>query len=445
MGAFKPIWTPVDSGESIIEAFGGLDLDYINERYRIYDPALGRLVEKPWADIVNNRSLPAGRTYWDANGVLQTAAADAPVIEYDPVTGVKLGNRIWGSYTNLHPGSELFNPDNLYSGGVSYEILAGAGPGAAACLKMIATAGGGEHRRASITLSIASGTAYTASFALKENTHRYVQFLFSSTGSWGGLLACSAKIDTRTGTVVAGTSIFSISALDIGDGWFEYFLTATATGGVGNSGFSIGLSNSMTLEGGLSTFAAAGTEAVLIAKVGFKVGATKQPHIVTPTNAAVTIPAESQIIDGQNFLDLWNAAEITAYVDAKAQQGDFSRLLSFSDGGSGNELRFQRNSGGQLIWRIEGGNTATLITSGVSWEVFSKAAGTYRSGSNIRLRVDGQASANSSINSDFTVQPSQLGVASTASGVSPANVHIRRIILFRKALPDSPLQRITQL
>ena len=38
----------------LVDAQGGLDLDYVNERYRVYDPAYNALVEKPWADIVNN-------------------------------------------------------------------------------------------------------------------------------------------------------------------------------------------------------------------------------------------------------------------------------------------------------------------------------------------------------------------------------------------------------
>ena len=54
-------------------------------------------------DDVVTLTRASSATYWDANGVLQTAAADEPRFDHDPVTGERLGLLREEQRTNLAP------------------------------------------------------------------------------------------------------------------------------------------------------------------------------------------------------------------------------------------------------------------------------------------------------------------------------------------------------
>lgn len=58
-------------------------------------------------------------TYWDSNGVMQTAAAGEPRFDHDPVTGEALGILIEEQRTNIDPLSSLFNWTESNSSGVA--------------------------------------------------------------------------------------------------------------------------------------------------------------------------------------------------------------------------------------------------------------------------------------------------------------------------------------
>lgn len=62
-----------------------LDLDFTRDEL---DPRI----------VVN---APDPKTYWDQNGVLQVAAPNTWPLEFDPVTGERLGRSVWGARTNL--------------------------------------------------------------------------------------------------------------------------------------------------------------------------------------------------------------------------------------------------------------------------------------------------------------------------------------------------------
>jgi hypothetical protein len=97
------------AGKPTIDQIAGLnptlDLDFANQVYRHYSPATG-LREKALSDIVTfTRAFPA--TYFDAKGVMQTAASDVPRIDFDPVTGECKGLLIEESRVNSFLNSLL--------------------------------------------------------------------------------------------------------------------------------------------------------------------------------------------------------------------------------------------------------------------------------------------------------------------------------------------------
>ena len=59
------------------------------------------LVDRKTGTIPSVFTRASTATYFDRNGILQTAAVDEPVIEWDPATGACLGWRLWDGVTNL--------------------------------------------------------------------------------------------------------------------------------------------------------------------------------------------------------------------------------------------------------------------------------------------------------------------------------------------------------
>lgn len=311
------------SAEQLINYFGGLDLDYINERYRIYDPSYGPiydpnqpwLVEKPWTDIVNNRSLPAGRTYWDADGVLQTAAADAPVIEYDPVTGVKLGNRIWGSYANTISASQNFLNSNWSFNSLDVEMISAAHPGlnATPAQQFIIKATNSNHILFSqpTSLNYQSGKTYVLTWVIKPAGYSWAQLVVASakfgTNVW-------ANFNVATGAFGAtGSSVIERWAKPLPDGYYEISITATATAsGIDTNGGIQALPSDIASR--LPSYTGDGVSGLYLWHTQIGEGVAPLPYVLT-NSAAVTIAAESQTIDEQNFIDLWNASQGLLYVE----------------------------------------------------------------------------------------------------------------------------------
>ncbi len=444
MSAFAPVIERVNpEGLGLLETYGGLDLDYINERYRIYDPELGRLVEKPWTDIVNNRSLPAGRTYWDQNGVLQTAAADSPVIEYDPVTGAKLGNRIWGSYANTIPASQNFLNSNWSFNSLDVDIISAAHPGlnATPAQRFIIKATNSNHILFSqpTSLNYQSGKTYVLTWVIKPAGYSWAQLVVASakfgTNVW-------ANFNVTTGTFGAtGSSVIGRWAKPLPDGYYEITITAVATAsGVDTNGGIQALPSDLPTR--LPSYTGDGVSGLYLWHTQIGEGAAPLPYVLTATTA-VTIPAESQIIDGQNFLDLWNSGEGSVFCLASASN-KFGYMFQVDSGSLLHRrlLRFDDLSG-LRAFSIKDAAVASA-TAGTTW-----VAGVSKRGATNFVRgVYCRASAEGSISGFGDNAPdgaNRLSIGhSPFGGATWLEGHIRRLIVLRKALPDSLLQRITQ-
>jgi len=439
MGAFKPIWTPVDSGEPIIEAFGGLDLDYINERYRIYDPALGRLVEKPWADIVNNRSLPAGRTYWDADGVLQTAAADAPVIEYDPVTGVKLGNRIWGEYRNIVPQSEDFSDTSWIKGDASIATVPGTGlSGQATVQKLVENPSSNRHRLAINIITV--GTQSTFRLIVKPDGRELIQITFS-----GNITNNHININLSTKTVTAASATIQAVVRTLPVGVLEVLITTVNSSGASGE-FSVDMITNPLAGRGLGAYTGNGSSGLLLYLAQGSPNSIAPPYAKT-TGAPVIIPAETQIIDGQNFLDLWNGAEGSIYAHAKTDAPDPVAAYIFEIGSTdGNNRRFFLfdDPATALLGSVSGGQVLITSMTGQPVGVPSKLTYSFVRSGNAKASRDGVLSPQFSGASPSIESRMVIG-GRTSNPTQYLNGHIRRLIILRKALPASLLQRITSL
>tara|TARA_X000001388_G_scaffold4076_2_gene2816 strand:+ start:1639 stop:2838 length:1200 start_codon:yes stop_codon:yes gene_type:complete len=286
----------------LVLAYGGLDLDYINERYRIFDPAYNALVEKPWADIVNNYSAPAGRTYFDSSGVLQTAGTDEPIRAFDPATGEFLGNQIWGSYRNKYDYSLDFVAAGWARQNCAFAANVITAPnGTLTGGKLTENTSNSNHRLSSPTY--AGSGLHEGSFIVKAGERtRCMLFLFDGIQRRG-----STIYDLSVGEVVPGYGSGTIE--DLGGGWYRVKVRTSELAGSSVQAFlSIVYATTDSYFGDGSSGIYVWNSMLDDKALG--------PEIIT-TGAPVTIAAESQIIDSTVFADMWNAGAGTLFIECE--------------------------------------------------------------------------------------------------------------------------------
>ena len=171
-------------------------------------------------DVVNGNALDqrfsfarsTTATYYDSNGVLQTAAVNTPRLTYDPATKVPEGLLIEEARTNLLTDNVAFVSgwSSAAAAILPYETLAPDGTLRGA--KLLPANGTAFHY---IFKTYASGT--TTSWSVYAKAAGYRRFAF-----WeGGVTSYYAAFDLFTGTLVAKSSAVNATIQDVGNGWYK--------------------------------------------------------------------------------------------------------------------------------------------------------------------------------------------------------------------------------
>jgi hypothetical protein len=168
-------------------------------------------------------------TYFDVDGVMQTAAIDVPRIGYDPVTHAHTGLILEGAATNLLTYSEQF--DNAAWGYADVTKSANTIPapdGATTAETLVSTITGGANTAyANQLTTVSASTTYTFSVYVKQGTsptslvNLYRSSPYSSvtgTITWG----------TTPSYVTAGGDLLGGTLTDVGGGWYRATLTMSS-------------------------------------------------------------------------------------------------------------------------------------------------------------------------------------------------------------------------
>ena len=305
MSAWQPMWSRMLDASPIADAIA-LDLDYRNDRYRALDS--GILVEKPWADIVNSYSAPAGRTYFDSSGVLQTAAANSPIRAYDPTTGEFLGNQIWGGYNNRFLWTESLSNAAWSKAGVTvapptlgfWPLTEDVSAGAEHYLQQAVT----HDATTPCTFSFralpgTAGGARTSRLRCYNASSPSNTFGVDFNPATGGY----STFSTGTGVVVSATCHVLL------DGSTK----VTVTGYTTTAGASV-FARCHLVSGGSTVYPGDGISGVRLTTPKFSQTANEVPYSKND-GSILPIAAESQIIDGSVFSEIWNPAGGTLFIE----------------------------------------------------------------------------------------------------------------------------------
>lgn len=251
-----------------------------------------KLVPTSQSSFLENMRMSSG-TYFDSNGVMQTAAANVPRFDYDPVTHAAKGILVEESRTNLQKYSNDFSNAGWIKTRVSVTsntFLAPDGTNTAFTLTED-TSSNTSHALQGAPITF-SATSYTATAFLRSKERSWVVLRLGTPAD-----NINAYFNIQTGTIGSkGAGTTSATITPLGNGWYRCSVT-------GNSSavyeYPISIYPS-TANGGV-IYTGDGASGLYVWGAQVEQGSFPSSYIPT-TSAAVTRAADYSI----GFSDLYN-------------------------------------------------------------------------------------------------------------------------------------------
>jgi hypothetical protein len=258
-----------------------------------------------------------------SNGLIQSAAVNAPRFDHDPVTLASRGLLIEESRTNIcRYSGELVSGTGWTTVGM-LSVVDGVGPDGNNAYELSETSGGTFHTflntggtGSSQVASITSGVTYTGSIFLKKITGSvdWVQVTLASAG-FG--VSQYVNIDISNGTI--GNSSGGTARVEqYANGWYRVSWTATATTTTTTSGTMLvaGIQNTNGTTR-VPSYSGVGTNKFLAAMAQLEAGSFPTSYIPTVASSVVR-SADVCSITGANFTGFYNNDQGTMVTVASA-------------------------------------------------------------------------------------------------------------------------------
>jgi hypothetical protein len=397
--------------------------------------------------ITFTRSTTA--TFTGSDGLIQTAAIDAPRFDYNPTTLAPLGLLIEEQRVNLLTYSEQF--DNAAWTKTRSSITANtvvAPDGALTGDTFADDTASGTHliRTATIT-SAPTTSAVTATIYAKQNDQSNLFILYvtgDSDSSAYGRVASTFNLSTGVvagSNAVNGATFTSSSITAVGNGWYRCSVTGTVgstaspTGVRFVAGFATAANASVA-----STYAGTG-QSIYIWGAQLEAGAFPTSYIPTVASQ-VTRAADVAVMTGTNFSSWYNASEGSLFCEAsRGYLAATTGLLQIDDGTNSNRIAFQTTSTAKMrVFIVSGGVTQSSLDSSASVisNVVFKTALAYAT-NNVSGALNGVALATDTSATIPTVSTMRIGQGLTPLGAA----YIRQIAYYPRRLANAELQGIT--
>jgi len=393
------------------------------------------LVSKTFSQIITfTRASTA--TYFDSAGVLQSAAIDAPRLDYNPSTLAAQGLLIEEARTNLITSSAAL------PAGINVTITADtfvAPDGTTTGDQILDNATLGEHYSDSSFTPVAA-TNYTFSAFIKNIGALSSGFAcLRLAGDFSAFVI--VNLSTFAVAVNGGANFVSSSVQAINNGWYKISVTGLSVGTVASVARI-----QVTDAANLNLYSGTG-EGFAVWGRQLEAGAFPTSYIPTTTTALT----RSADVASVNTLSPWySATEGTLYgeiTDAAITVGGTSRrIANINDGTEADRIT--------VGWAGVTGAFAAFVTdNSVAQAAFSSPSGAYPFPTKVALAykaadfqsaVNGNAFATVSSGTVPTVNRMTIGAVVTG-GVGPQNLngHVRRITYYPRKLSSAELQAIT--
>ena len=387
-------------------------------------------------------------TYVDSNGVIQTAAANVPRFDHDPVTGESLGLLIEEERTNYYEASsDVTTPAGVLISGFTPTSDAVTSPdGTQEADRIVETTNASTHYvLGGQDISTTTGEVWTGSLFVKpipgSASNRYPLLRISGgTGTFGSTGVIFDLVSKQT-YYAAGSSYTDSGVIDYPDGWKKIYVTAPALS-TGPATFGLAFYSNQNATNFTSGFNYTGDGVSGFYIWGAQVEAGSFPTSYIPTSgSAVTRAVDVASITGTNFSSWYNQSEGTVFAEANATFGDSLAFVGIFYENANSYIDVTRYQPNLRHVTTDSGTSVFTETSLPAGPLY-KTAYSFESGSS-SFAVDG-----ATLITKTGVQlpaPIVLYIGADGSGIAnrELNGHISRLAYYPYRLADATLQEIT--
>jgi len=448
-------WTPTLNGAAQTDpySFASLDLDFATNK-TLDDNISGN-------NLITFTRNSIG-TYVDSNGVIQTAAIDAPRFDHNPDTLESLGLLVEESRTNSEQYSQGFTSG--WSLGYAQTTTGQSDPMGGTDAILVKQTNGTSTRQfiSSVTGLNFGSNAFTVSVFVKYVNYDYVIFTGTdqdngSTGNRIGYLLPKLRFQFSTETISFQESTWpgSTQTLDYGfekypNGWYRLWMTRNISArtnfwGISvQSNYAVGISDLDFVTGDNSSSVLA---------FGFQVEQGSFPTSYIPTSGStVTRAADVANITGTNFSSWYNPTEGSFFMDEKNSYGVVLAKrfeLIQNSNPNANSIAFNVNYGNTA--RISSRESSATGTIDISLNNSYTLGGNHKYGYGLKLNDTVIVSGSNIAKDSACTLPPNLDaldfgapIRSTPLSNSGGKFTLSRITYWPKRLTDTSLQYLTQ-
>jgi hypothetical protein len=370
--------------------------------------------------------------------VLQTASANQPRFDHDPVTGESKGLLIEEQRTNLMPQSESASYGFSSTTAIGYSI---APDGSNTAIQVAPnTTSTADHYVHEVGVSVSANTTYTMSQFVKKGSYQYhnLRSVFAN-----GQYDNRTVFDLDNGTITTQQSgIDDASITDIGNGWYRISATYTTPSTLPHSTllfrFHLGPNGS---------YAGNGYKYTLCWGAQVEVGAFPTSYIPT-SGSQVTRAAEDAVLeddpsllvmsDATVYCDAWSNDETDGYrrfwtLSGKTYGSSYMPVIH----GSNNVIVFENYN---TPSNASNGNVGRDYTEGDAKLVMAWDS------NNVVATLNGQSPLSSAARDLMPDRAfTRLSIGSDHNTDSNINGYIRKLAIYPARLPNATLQAMTEV
>jgi hypothetical protein len=364
-------------------------------------------------------------TFTGSNGLIQTAAIDAPRFDYNPTTLAPLGLLIEEQRTNLFTYSEDF-------------ANAAWQPTRASITANTIVAPDGTLTGDKLVEDTTANSTHTIRQNFTAAVGTYTYSVFAKAGE-RAVLQCvrnNSNIDLITHVFNLATGVATgngASMTSAGNGWYRCVGVITV-----NTAASTGVLFSLN-NGSTTTYTGDGTSGLFLWGAQLEAGAFRTSYIPTVVSQ-VTRAADVAVMTGANFSDWYNATEGTLFANYSAFASGTRTMAAINDNTANESIRLRTVSTNPFFTVTDGGVDQVDIDAGtVVSNIVYKFAGAYAA-NNFAASIAGGAAVTDTSGSIPTVDRMMIG---NSAATNALNGHIRQIVYYPRRLANSELQAIT--
>jgi hypothetical protein len=387
--------------------------------------------------ITFTRSTTA--TFTGSNGLIQTAAINAPRFDYNPVTLAPKGLLIEEQRANLLLQSETFADATWAKLLVTIGANTTTAPdGLLTADKLIVNDGAnvngtGTYLYQNISKAATSQTLTVSCYAKAAEYSRFRMLVNDNAVTTNNAFAAWSLIDGAIveAPTVAGTfTAPSGTATNVGNGWYRFTLTFTT------DVESILRVRLYIRNDGVAT--GNGVNGIFIWGAQLEAGAFATSYIPTVASE-VTRAADNALMTGTNFSSWYNQTEGTLFAQYSAVASGIRTIMAINDGTANESIRLRTDGTNPLFTVTDNGVDITNLDAGtVATGTSYKFAGAYAL-NNFAASINGGAAVT---DAPGALPVNQMMIGNSAAG-NYLNGTIAQIAYYNRRLANTELQGIT--